>query len=521
MRPNSLILRFSLLALAIVVWQIATLDAAPEWYSDDYAAYIPNALSLLHFTPYSLPKYLINPLVDAAQGTYPPGYPALLTVPLAIFGVNFTAIGVFNLLLLGVFLVLLMGESARQIGPWPAAFVGVAVGVSPFVTEFKSQVQSEFAFMLLLWGTFALARDERRGWLAVAMAATVLTRLVGGALLPALPLAAWLRARRVRLEPLLVSIFAGILIIAGIAAVSPRAVSTYWQGVGANAALQTQTATQSSGGLAAAALPDLIGRNIKELPGKISLIWSYGAQAATDRPAPLVNGLKVATGLLLLAGCAGLVRAWRAGPGLPETFFVIELAGLLVLPAQMTGARIFLPLSVQVLIYAIFAAQALPRHRPRQMAVAAMLFLTAVPAGLNLATVLHQPVENYTATEPRAQAFFAWIRANTSPDDVILCRRTRALVMFTDRFASDYHQTNVDAGFFAWVAGMKAQYLAESIDQSDVAAIARADHLPRTDAGLNAALDIYETTFFGAMRDRFPVVYRSDRFRIYRILAPR
>ena len=155
----------------------------------------------------------------------------------------------------------------------------------------------------------------------------------------------------------------------------------------------------------------------------------------------------------------------------------------------------------------------------RRLAVTAVVLLTALPAGLNLGTILHQPVENYSATEPRAQAFFGWIKANTAPDDVILCRRTRALVMFTDRFVSDYHQTKVDSGFFPWAAGIKAGYLAVSIDQAEVAAIARAQHLPRTDAGLNSALDIYEGDFFGALRDRFPVVYRSDRFRVYRITA--
>ena len=77
----------------------------------------------------------------------------------------------------------------------------------------------------------------------------------------------------------------------------------------------------------------------------------------------------------------------------------------------------------------------------------------------------------------------------------------------------------MDDGFFPWAAGIKASYLAVSIDQAEVTTIARAQNLPRTDAGLNAALDIYEGAFFGAMRDRFPVVYRSERFRVYRIIA--
>ncbi len=519
MRSNSLNLRFFLLAAVIVAWQIVTLDAAPDWYSDDYAAYIPNALSLQHFSPYSLPKYIVNPLVDSSPGAYPPGFPALLTIPIGLFGVNFTAIGVFNLLLLGLFLLVLMRESARQIGPWPAAFVAVVVGLSPFVTEYKSQVQSEFAFMLLLWVSFGLARDERRGWLAVGMAATILVRVVGGVLLPAWPLAVWLRTRRFRWEPLTVSALAGILVVGGIVAVSPNVVGTYLRLVAVNSAAQTQTVAPSSGGLSIQALPALVTSNIKELPGKISLIWSYGAQQAVDRPPMLVTGLKAATALLLLAGLVGFIRAWRAGPSLAETFFVIELAALLVLPAQMTGARVFLPLSVQMLIYAIFAAQAVPARQVRAFAVAVVIMLTALPAGLNLQTVLRQPVENYSATEPRAQAFFAWIKTNTAPDEVILCRRTRALVMFTDRYVSDYHQTKVDSAFFPWAASIKAGYLAVSIDQAEVAAIARAEHLPRTDAGLNAALDIYESQFFGSMRDQFPVAYRSDRFRIYRIIA--
>lgn len=519
MRLSSLTLRFFLLAAVMIAWQIATLDAAPDWYSDDYAAYIPNALSLLHFSPFSLPKYIVNPLVDSAPGTYPPGFPALLALPIGLFGVNFTAIAVFNLVLLGGFLVAAMRESARAIGPWPAAFLGVIVGLSPFVVVLKTQVQSEFAFMLLLWVTFALARDERRGWLALGMAATILVRLVGGALLPALPVAVWLRHRRWRIEPVAVSAIAGVLVAVGMLLASPQVVGIYVRLVGTNAATQTQTALPAGSMLSAQALPDLIVGNIKGLPGKISLLWSYGAQDATDRPASLVLALRIATALILLAGFAGFIRAWRAGPSLMETFLVIELAGLLVLPAQMTGARIFLPLSVQLLFYALLAMPGLSAQLPRQIALGAVMLLVAVPTGLNLATTLRLPVENYSATEPRAQDFFAWIKANTSPDDVILCRRTRALVMFTDRYASDYHQAKVDDGFLPWAAGLKAKYLAVSIDQVDVTKIAQAHNLPRTDAGLNTALDMYESEFFGPLRDRFPTVYRSERFRIYRIVT--
>ena len=514
MRSGGQTWAFLLLAMATTAWQIATLDAAPSWSSDDYAGYIPDTLALLHGGTYGLAKYILNPLVDAAPANYPVGFPLLLTLPVALFGVNWFAIAAYNLLLYGGFLFVWMLYARPLVGPIAAGVIGIALGVSPFTTGFKGQVQSEFAFMLLFAVTLLLA-ERRRGagvGLAIAMAAAVLTRLVGGVLLPALPLAVWLRARRLSWRPLLVAGLAGLLVLAGLLAVSPDLFARHLASV--NTAIQGGGAAQSGGVLHA--LPGQILQNLRDLPGNISVFWSDGAALA---PLWLALPLKAATAVLLVFGFVGLTIRLFTNPGLTEIFFLLELAALLVLPRQMVGARLYLPLCALLLIYAFDAARALPTMPLIGAPLPSILVgvLLAFPITVNLRSVLAQPADPFTATEPRATAFLDWVRANTAPTDVILCRRTRALVMFTDRYASDYHLTPVDPAFFPWAASIRASTIVLYIDLSEVQALARAQNLPPTIEGLNTALDRYEDRFFSTARGRFSLAFRSDRFRVYRI----
>lgn len=88
----------------------------------------------------------------------------------------------------------------------------------------------------------------------------------------AVAIVVWLRERRWRMEPVAVSAIAGVLVVAGMLVVSPQTVGTYLRRVAVNAAIQTQTAMPTSSMLSAQALTDVVFANVKNLPGRISLM---------------------------------------------------------------------------------------------------------------------------------------------------------------------------------------------------------------------------------------------------------
>jgi len=152
------------------------------------------------------------------------------------------------------------------------------------------------------------------------------------------------------------------------------------------------------------------------------------------------------------------------------------------------------------------------RSGRRAVGVAACFLLLAASSAIGYGVLLRQPESGYAATQPPSTAFFDWVRHNTPPGALFITRNPRAMVFFTGRGAVDYHLARVDPAFLDWAHALHADYLVLTVNLDEVQALAQ-------QRGLNQALDEFEAWFLGSYRDRFPLVFRNEWFRIYR-LAP-
>ena len=180
--------KFEITSLAVLVGAIIAfygllIRPGMPW-GDDWATYVQNALNLLHNNPYSATGYVVNPETDIGPSTYPPLYPLMLVLPIALWGVDFDAIRQFPSWWLGLFsLVLVYLLTRRRLSCLLSLLVVAAVGFSPYFFAFKDFIASEALFLALLFLTFVLAaRFEERapngdlplragGWLGLMIAA--------------------------------------------------------------------------------------------------------------------------------------------------------------------------------------------------------------------------------------------------------------------------------------------------------------------------------------------------------------
>ena len=528
-------LMFLVLAVAITVFQLATLAPEIGWNGDDYVGYIADASALLHGRPFGLPGYVINPNMDIGIAAYPPVYPLLLSLPMAIFGPDFAVLDGWTVMLFGAGVFALMLYARSLTGTAGALLTGAASGLGPFVYDWKNGVMSEFCFVLMLFLALLAERRFATGhgrWrvagTSLAMAGCVLTRAVGGALWPALLLADVIRTRRVRLVTLLCIAASVIVVVAGMVAVQADSFSQYLRLFGVNTMLQVQADSGAplpvglAHGAVSVSLADraaLILGNLREAPGNLSMAWSYGAQFDPALKSGVIGLAGKALTLLLLAfGAAGLLlRIWR-GIALAEAFFVVELAGLMLMPHTLITMRLFLPLSLMLIFYMFVSAQALQQRLEWRLPLAqALCFLMlAASASIGYAGLLPLPGYWFTVDKPPALAFFDWVKVNTAPQALLISRNPRALIYYTGRRAVDYHLDGVDADFVAWQRGLHADDIVLTIALNEVASLAHERGLPSTEAGLNQALDLYQERFFGAYRAQYPLVYANAWFRVYR-----
>lgn len=502
---------FWLVAAIAVSVQLATLAPTPDMLGDDWAAYLHNAGAILSGGAYALPGYTANPLVDAGPGAYPPGLPLLLSVPIAFFGELPVVACVVNALTIGVFV--------RVFAAWlrPVAPVGVCaaaallVGVSPFFIAFHNVVASEFLFVTLLFGWLLCERRIESGaWryggalvAGVVLGAALLTRLAG---LPALVggvLGDVLGRRGLRVRRVVEIIVAVGGLAVGLALFAPGVVGHYGANVRADLA--------ADGGVGG-----MLARSVLSLPGRLSVLWAYGGQGPQPVvAAPLDWVRKAASLLLLLAGAGGLVLRLRQGAGAAEGYFIAGLLALLVLPPIMAGARLFLPLGLLVVFFALDLAG---RVRWAGAARWGVLAVWLLGSAVSWQAIASAEANRFSVDEARAEAVFGWLRNVPEPGETVLARRARAVAYMTGRAATDWHQAHADHDFLTWAAQRNARYLMLSIDQAEARGMAPGGG--RDEAALRAGLDAYEARFFGAARGDFELSFSNSRFRVYRIPPP-
>jgi uncharacterized membrane protein len=412
--------------LATGLWHLATIRPGQDW-GDDFAMFIAHARNLSEGTDYADTGFIYNTAYPTyAPRTYPPVYPLLLVPVYRLFGLNFEAMKVQQVIFLVLLLLVVYVNIRRQLPEVYAGGVVVLLGLSPFLWLYKDRVMAEIPFMLFACLALSLLKGEPdlpawrqvgRAFLAgVVVYLACGTRVVGLVLLPSAVLAEVLGGNRVGGGP-------------------------HWRLPGLVSA--TVLLTFAACLLAQRALLGLEGSYLAQwhydpaTPIRNLILLARGADEVLGSVEQLPLRLAV---LLPLAGVAllGFVTCVRRGIGARELFIPLYLALLLFWPMGGATPRYLLPLLPLVFIYLGQGTHCLAERVGARWGKVATVGLAA--------TVLAAYVGFYTRVEfgplrhgverPEAQALFEYVREKTPADAVLVFSKPRALALFTGRRAS-------------------------------------------------------------------------------------
>jgi hypothetical protein len=428
----------AVLTAAIASFQVATIRQGHDW-GDDFAMYIAHARNLAGGAPYAAIGYIPNPHNVYSPSAFPPVFPILLTPIYKLFGLNLFAMKVeviaFFIAALVVLYMLLKDELPHG---YLLALIAL-LGFNPVLWTFKDSVLSEFPFLFFTYLALLLrerGKPERQHWwawgVAIGLAAYCAygTRAVGGVLVVVFVLADLIELRRVsRVTLLAVAIFGTM---AAIQQLSSPAVGSYLGLLNVG--------------------PGTVFTNVKALVKGLASFWANGYSVK------LAWILCAAgTALALVAAVARIKRRL----GALELFAIGYLLVTLIWPFPGWGRYLIpvLPLYVFYLLLGVRAASSRLRL-PRPALPIALAAVAVLSYGGQYSAVGFGPITSGVAT-PDSQDAFAYIRAETPEDAVLIGEKPRALALFTGRRATVYDETAGDDELLRYCEQVHATYAVE------------------------------------------------------------
>ncbi|MBF0391990.1 MAG: glycosyltransferase family 39 protein [Alphaproteobacteria bacterium] len=429
----------ALLLAVTLAFHLATTPQGHGW-GDDFAMYLAHARNLVEGRPYADTGYIYNPLAPRiGPEAYPPVFPLLLTLPVALAGIDVEAA---KLMVTGLFMAMLLALwwlARQRLEPLPALLVVAAAAYSPFLWVVRTNVVSEVAFTLftllaLAW--FPWAERRKLPWPAIGLVGGALialalgTRTVGALLLPAIAAAALWNTRRLDRGTLLALGVGGLALLGQLDMFGDygRALAT--------------------GGEDGSAPLDVVSR----LPARLMQLAVGVTQAWAMDSAFWGAILSVA---ICLATALGWLRAVREGPGPAEAFIAGYGAMLLVVPFGADARRI-MPLMPLIAMYAAMGLLSLPRPAVRPASLAMVAALAASYFGSYQTLPVRAAVGGVDGDE--ATGLFRFARS-TPVDSVFVFDKARALALYTGRSAAPPHETADHAAFRKWLNEIGADYV--------------------------------------------------------------
>jgi hypothetical protein len=467
------------LVLAIGIFHGLTLRPGHDW-GDDFAQYIHHAENIAHGIPYGHTGYVWNPKFPMlGPPTYPPVFPLMLAPVVARSGLDLMPMkGVVVASFVAALLCVALVFRNLLTPPYLAALV-LLLGLNPYFWNLKDNVLSDLPFFFFVYLALLLIQHQpgpergtrRRIVHAVLLGAACYlaygTRSLGLVLVPCAVLADILRRKRVGWDSgLVVAVFLGL------------------------AAVQAALTHKDSGYASILSLePGRIARNVAEYARYLSGLWDNAWVRTAD------TLMLAFVGILALMG---FLARLRAKPGLLEVFTV--LYGLAILPWIATQGRYLVPLMPLYVGYALWAIQVTGKRAPTRarFILAGLLLLAGFGfASIYMTVPLRRPAEGVGT--PDAKALFGAVTQLTSPEDVVLFQKPRALALFADRKASGIHETTSDGEVWDYMRSLGAHYAVLGPDDRVFLHQDRIRHL---------VLD---------WPDRFDEVYRNPEFVVYRV----
>ena len=398
------------IAVLVGLFYVATIRTGHDW-GDDFALYIQHARNIAAGAPYAETGYIYNPHNPAVgPRTYPPGFPLLLAPVVMVFGLDLQPMKVVIVLCFVGTLLLLPHVFQRDVPPRFTAALILVMGLNPFFWDFKDEVLSDIPFLFFtLLSLYAFQRWRKVPLAGLAAAAAIATRTLGVVLIPCFIVSDLLQLRRVRRETVLAcGIAVALLLLQRL--------------FGAQDGSYFDTFTVT---------PAVVGRNIVDYLRALSDIWDNG-----------YSGIGRKLVFLVTVGLAGFgyFRAVRGigesrGPTVVEIFPVLYVIPVMLWPAYQ-GTRFLIPLIPFYLYYCLLGIRGLESAlAPRRHVALAFLAIVALVYGARYSTLRYGPLPDGVAA-PESVELFRFVKQNTSPQDIFVFSKPRALALFTGRRAS-------------------------------------------------------------------------------------
>jgi hypothetical protein len=465
-----------LLTSGACVFDGAALRGGHGW-GDDFAQYLMHARNLVEHRPYAQTGYVYNKLAaDVGPRSYPPGFPALLAVPYAMWGLNWQALKSLSVIGLIVSLAGFAVLAWRDLASGTLLLLLAAVGFNPRVWLIKENIGSDLVFLMFVsialltmkWATGRSGGNPVLLGLAVAITCfcAMATRTVGAVLPAAFVLTDIIRHRRIRAVSWSVMGFSLCLI----------AVQAKLVGLGEASYLD-----QFHG------LPPLLP-NIRTYSVAFELFW------AEPHNLMIARFIILMTAPLAMRGFYCRIRR-QIEP--MDTFAVLYAVSLLIFPTTQ-GARFLLPMFPLYLIYVMTGFEIARARHPR-VALAGGLLLAIVAAGAYGIAYSHLLKPRTTFANPEFRELCTFLRTRFPAGTIAIFSKPRALSLLAGQPAARYPITLDAREMQENFAALDAELLVTSTDTEGDFAY---DH-------------VYLRHFIDATGP--PLIYDNGRYAVYLI----
>ena len=189
-----------------------------------------------------------------------------------------------------------------------------------------------------------------------------------------------------------------------------------------------------------------------------------------------------------------------------EFFFGGYLLALVIWPF-FQGIRFMLPLLFLSVIYIFKGLQTISlriKKPPVQLWMTVGLVLFALAGYASQYRWINFSPLTYGVEHPDALALFSHIQEHTSPGDVLVFFKPRAMALFTGRRTSGFKVYSADAQFWEWMDKIQADYLIAELFESEYNRV-------------DGKLVYYADSFARRHPQRMALVYQNPSFHVYKI----
>jgi len=438
------------ICVAIIVlvcaFYLLTVRAGQPW-GDDFAMYILEARNLAERAPLSETGYIYNPSnPSVGPKLYPPVFPVLLVPGYLIGGLNnLTPMKVEIVVFFVAILVVLWRGLGTDLPPPHRAAMLAIVGFNPLLWAYKDGIISDIPFTFFLYVTLALAdrfvgdwgSAAKSFWRSLALGGLVYLcygmRTIGIVLVPALVLFA----------------------------------AAYWRRGGPPVAGATTLGLflclvqRKFLGGESTYLDQLDFSLLKLGKSVVANVLTYGWSLSSFWENPYTKILRDI--IFIAVTCLALLAYFRrvkTTPRIYEIFLPIYLAVVLLWP-NPGGARYLIPIVPLYVYYSLEGTEILKRWlqiRRTEAILVPLLVLIFVSYGAEFAHSDFGPFKEGIGKKETIE-LFSFIKSNTSPKDVFIFRKPRALALFTGRSASVYPESQIGTEVCRYSQTIGATYL--------------------------------------------------------------